>query len=212
MENGSVQARCRATRFGTDRGRGRLVAAARSHFLANGFRGVTMDELAHDLGMSKKTLYEQFPSKTKLVEAVLADKFDEMNADLGRIAAASASDFLRALHELLATVQRHAGEIQPPFVRDVQRSAPDLFKLVESRRAALIRRHFGRLFAEGRRAGKIRKDIPARLAIAILLGAVQSVLNPQGISDLRITPRTGVSAVIAVVLEGLITRAGRTKR
>ncbi len=194
------------------RARERLVAAARRQFLAHGFRGVTMDELAHDLGMSKKTLYEHFPSKVKLVEAVLADKFEEMDADLARIAAASTTDFLRALHELLATLHRHAGEIQPPFVRDVQRSAPDLFQLVESRRSALIRRHFGRLFDVGRRAGMIRTDIPARLAIAILLGAVQSVLNPQGMSDLRITPQSGVSAVISVVLEGLVTRSGRRKQ
>src|SRR5262245_41739822 len=106
--------------------RSRVVVAARRHFLAHGFRGVTMDDLALELGMSKKTLYQQFPSKEKLVEAVLADKFQEMDGDFRRVTTHCADDFLGALHRLLATLQRHAGEIQPPFVRDIQRSAPEL--------------------------------------------------------------------------------------
>jgi AcrR family transcriptional regulator len=162
--------------------------------------------------MSKKTLYEKFPSKEKLVEAALAEKFREMDADFHQLTAQCADNFMGTLHRLLATLHRHASEIQPPFVRDIQRSAPELFQIVESRRTELIRRHFGNLFAEGRRAGMIRTDIPARLAIAILLGAVQSVVNPQTIGELNITPQAGVSAVITVVLEGLVTRKRRRKK
>src|SRR5687767_13934717 len=42
----------------------RLVTVARSHFFAHGIRSVTMDDLADELGMSKKTLYAWFPSKS----------------------------------------------------------------------------------------------------------------------------------------------------
>ncbi|HBH79164.1 MAG TPA: TetR family transcriptional regulator, partial [Nitrospira sp.] len=35
----------------------RVVAVARRQFLAHGFRSVSMDDLAAELGMSKKTLY-----------------------------------------------------------------------------------------------------------------------------------------------------------
>lgn len=171
-----------------------------------------MDDLALELGMSKKTLYAQFSSKEKLVEAVLADKFRDMDDDFRHVTEQCAGNFLGALHRLLGILQRHAGEIQPAFVRDVQRSAPELFDTVETQRADLIRRHFGRLFAEGRRAGMIRSDIPARLAIAILLSAVHGVVNPRTITELQITPQAGVSAVITVVLEGLVTRKPRGKK
>ena len=42
--------------------------------------------------------------------------------------------------------------------------------------------------------------------------AVQSVVNPQTIGELKITPQAGVSAVITVVLEGLVTRKRRGKK
>ncbi|MGH7853681.1 MAG: helix-turn-helix domain-containing protein, partial [Candidatus Binatia bacterium] len=47
----------------------RIVVAARNHFFAHGFRSVTMDDLADEVGMSKKTLYAAFPSKLDLLQA-----------------------------------------------------------------------------------------------------------------------------------------------
>jgi AcrR family transcriptional regulator len=192
--------------------RGRIVAAARRHFFAHGFRGVTMDDLAEELGMSKKTLYAHFPSKTALLEALLLEKLRGVEEDLERITRESSTDFPAALHELLACVQRHMAEIQPPFLRDLQREAPDTFQVVESRRQEMIQRHFSKLFAEGRRAGLIRKDLPPRLVIEILLGALHAVMNPPKLMELGLEPKTGFTAILTVILEGVLTRQGRTRR
>jgi AcrR family transcriptional regulator len=121
----------------------RVLSAARHQFMAHGFRRITMDDLAEELGMSKKTLYACFPSKTALLKAVLVDKFRAVEADLQRITS-NCSDVSAALQALLACVQRHTEEIQPPFVRDIQREAPEMFKLVETRRRDVIQRHFGK--------------------------------------------------------------------
>ena len=189
----------------------RIVTAARRHFFTHGFRNVTMDDLAEELGMSKKTLYASFSSKAVLLRAVLHDKFHNLEIDLDRILSKSSTDVLTALHELLACVQRHTEEIQPPFVRDVRREAPELFKLVQTRRRNVIQRYFGRLFKEGRRAGIIRKDIPTELMIEILLGATEAIINPQKMAELGLTPKTGFLVIITVVLEGVITGKGRLK-
>ncbi len=47
------------------------IKRALEEFMHYGFKSFTMDDLAHKLGMSKKTLYELFPSKTDLVESTL---------------------------------------------------------------------------------------------------------------------------------------------
>jgi hypothetical protein len=96
-------------------------------------------------------------------------------------------------------------------VRDVRREAPELFKLVQTRRRNVIQRYFGRLFKEGRRAGIIRKDIPTELMIEILLGATEAIINPQKMAELGLTPKTGFLVIITVVLEGVITGKGRLK-
>ena len=59
-----------------------------------------MDDLAEELGMSKKTLYASFPSKTALLRAVLLDKFRNVESDLDRIMARCSDDTLAALQQL----------------------------------------------------------------------------------------------------------------
>jgi AcrR family transcriptional regulator len=188
----------------------RIIAGARRHFFANGFRHVTMDDLAAELGMSKKTLYAHFPSKNNLLKSVLMNKFDDVEADLARITSCSSGDVRAALQQLLALVQRHTDEIQPHFIRDLRRAAPEMFQMVEQRRRDIIPRHFGKLFAEGRKAGLIRHDIPASLMIEILLGAVQSVINPPKMAELGLTPKTAFAGLLEVILHGVVTRKGKS--
>jgi AcrR family transcriptional regulator len=161
------------------------------------------------LGISKKTLYAHFPGKIELLEEVLADKFAGVEAKLQEITRAYPHDFSAALHELLANTQRELDEIKPPFVRDMRQKAPHVFKVVERRRGALIHRHFGKLFVEGQRAGMVRKDVPAKLMIEILLSMVQSIMNPPKMEELGMMPKEGFAGILKIVLEGALTPKGR---
>src|SRR5881296_430172 len=188
----------------------RIVDAARVHFFSHGFRSVTMDDLAEELGISKKTLYAHFPGKISVLEAVLADKFAGVEATLKEVTRAHPHDFPATLRELLAGTQRELDEIKPPFVRDMRQKAPEVFKVVERRRAALIERFFGKLFVEGQRTGMVRRDVPAKLIIEILLTIVQAIMNPTKMEELGMTPKEGFAGILKIILEGALTRRGRT--
>ena len=186
-----------------------VIAAARRQFFVHGFKRVSMDDLAADLRMSKKTLYTCFPSKSSLVEAVLKDKFNEVEADLARESSEHSSDIEEAIHRFLQRVQHHTAEIHPSFVRDLGRETPELFGIVEQRRRRLIRRHVAALFNKGRKAGLIRKDIPVHLLIEILLGAVEAIMIPAKVTELGLTLEQGYSTIIRVILEGALERGAR---
>ncbi len=189
--------------------RDRILAGARRHFFSLGFRSVTMDDLAAELGMSKKTFYQHFANKNALLEAVLEEKFRAVDADLEAAVADSGKNFSAALQRLLLAVQRQTQELQPAFVRDMQRSAPELFHRVQGRRRAIIQRHFGRLLSAGQKAGFIRRDIPVKVAIEILLGTTEAIVNPAKVLELQLTPQKAFANVIAVFLEGMISRNGK---
>jgi AcrR family transcriptional regulator len=186
-----------------------VVDVARQHFFSHGFRHVTMDELAGELGMSKKTLYTSFPSKAALLEAVLANKFHQVEEDLSRITSRCGSDVLGSLRQLLVCMQHHTDEIKPPFVRDMRRESPEVFKMVEDRRRAVIQRHFGTLLHEGRKAAVIRKDIPVDVILDVLLSSVQAIMNPSRVLELGLTPKDAYAAIVTVVLEGVLTDRAR---
>jgi AcrR family transcriptional regulator len=186
----------------------KIIRTARRHFFAHGFRGVTMDDLAREMGISKKTFYAHFENKKALVQAVVLDKLQDANADLDRLTT-SEQDFFAMIHDLLVRLQYHLGEIQPPFVRDINRDMPELFQMVQERRKEMIQRQFRKVFAMGRKQGGIRKDIDPELIIEILVGAANALANPAKVQELGITPKQALSTVITIVLEGALTRKGK---
>jgi hypothetical protein len=93
----------------------------------------------------------------------------------------------------------------------MRREAPEAFQLIEIKRREHIQRHFGRVLEQGRRAGLVRKDIPARIVIEVLLGAVQAILNPQKVQELGISPATGLLTIMSVILDGALTQKGKEK-
>ena len=50
--------------------RGKILKKSKEMFLTLGFKSVTMDDIAKELGVSKKTIYKYFSNKFSLVEAV----------------------------------------------------------------------------------------------------------------------------------------------
>lgn len=71
---GSGQARGgapRSARLPRDERRAQLLAAAQEVFVANGYHGAAMDEIAETARVSKPVLYQHFPSKRELYLALL---------------------------------------------------------------------------------------------------------------------------------------------
>ena len=193
-----------------DKVRLRIVEGARRHFFANGFRSVTMDDLAQELGMSKKTLYSRFDTKLQLLDAVLEDKFHRARKDFAAVMSAQRS-FPETMQAFLDCVQRQTSEIQPPFIRDMRQEGQEVFQKVQRLRRVVIEQYFGELMRIGRRDGFIRKDIPAHIIIEILLAAVQAIINPARMEEWGLTPKTAGALISRVVLEGAIDPESRTR-
>ncbi len=59
-----------------------IVAKASELFLTKGFKSVTMDDIANEMGISKKTIYQSFKTKTDLISAVGDHIFDAIKCGI----------------------------------------------------------------------------------------------------------------------------------
>jgi len=59
-----------------------ILIKAKELFLNHGFKSVTMDDLAKELGMSKKTIYQFYQDKTALVSAVTDHLFEHISTGI----------------------------------------------------------------------------------------------------------------------------------
>ena len=115
-----------------------------------------------------------FRGKFDLLEAVLADKFQGVETMLKEVTRAQPHDFPVTLRELLAGTQRELDEIKPPFVRDMRQKAPQVFQVIERRRAALFQRISETFSSPGNGRKMVRKDVPVEPYHRHFLAIVQA--------------------------------------
>ena len=158
---------------------GRILDAAQVRFFAHGFSRVSMDELAADLGMSKRTLYRHFRSKHELLAAVVRRFTDQIALEMDPILADRALDFPVRLGAILAVLGRRLVLLDKYFIEDLVRHAPREWERIEDFRRERILRVFGELFKEGAAEGHFRKDLDPALVLQIYFHSIQNILNPR---------------------------------
>ncbi len=191
-----------------DDARARILEKAEQFFLTHGYSRVTMDDIATELRMSKKTLYRYFSSKEALGEAAIASSFARINQALDVLLRDERLDFAERLRNLVRTVASHYGRAAP-VLRDLQRDAPDLWqRLLELRRAS-VQARFGALLASGVKAGAIRADVEPRLVLRMVLTLVDQLMRPDVLEELELSADQVFSSMLGVILDGL--RTGRRR-
>jgi len=187
----------------------RLVRQARAHFFAHGYCQCTMDELAAELGMSKKTLYVHFAGKEALMRAVIEDLGREVRASADELFANRQLNFAEKLRGFAEGMIERLGRLNPRTMRDLQRFAPELHELLAETREKNIPYIFGRFIEEGQLAGMVRTDLDTAFAVQFFLQAMHGLIQPATMDRLRLTPREILPRAIELLFGGLLTPAGR---
>ena len=86
--------------------REKIIQKSAELFLNLGFKSVTMDDIASEMGISKKTIYVHFPNKTKLVEAVTFTLFEMICDGIDGICSTS-NNPIEELYAIKLFVMKH---------------------------------------------------------------------------------------------------------
>ncbi len=187
----------------------RIVAAARRHFIALGFSRTTMDDLAGELGMSKKTLYAHFPGKEALISFMLETKIGEVRKGMKALSEDESVPVVERAHRMMAFIVRQMSEVSPAFLRDLERHHPALYARMESVRAEILPQVWGRLLAQGAAEGLIRRELDPAFVSEMVLTTIQGLLRPATLDRLELPPHEVIDRVLTVVFNGILTPAGR---
>jgi AcrR family transcriptional regulator len=187
----------------------RIVAAARRHFTALGFSRITMDDLAGELGMSKKTLYAHFPGKEALVAHMMETKISEVRKGMKALVEDESVPVIERAHRMMTFIVRQMSEVSPAFLRDLERHHPALFARMESVRAEILPQIWSKLLTEGTAEGLIRPELDPAFVSELVLTTVQGLLRPATLDRLQLPPHEVIDRVLTVVFNGILTPAGR---
>ncbi len=188
--------------------RARILQQAQADFFTQGYSRFTMDQLATELGMSKKTLYVHFAGKDEIIGAVIEGLGEGVRADAEKILRAPELNFVQKLRGFIGCMMERLARLDPRTLRDLQRFAPALFARLDEVRRQNVPFIFGRLVAEGQAEGLVRTDVPAGFAIEYFLHAIQGLLQGPVLERLQLAPREAVAQGIDLFFRGLLTPAG----
>jgi AcrR family transcriptional regulator len=90
--------------------RAQLLVAARDVFAAQGYHAAAMDDIAERAGVSKPVLYQHFPGKLELYQALLTTYADELVAQVRSALLATADNEERVQAAVAAYFDFVAGE------------------------------------------------------------------------------------------------------
>lgn len=104
-----------------------IITSAQDLFLRYGIKSVSVDEICHEIGISKKTFYQFFEGKNELIEELLKHKCKTVRenalAYMNGKTAKECVEMLMNMHNKVSTKRQ-----QPKIVRDLQKYYPTLYK------------------------------------------------------------------------------------
>ncbi|MDO5665677.1 MAG: TetR/AcrR family transcriptional regulator [Bacteroidia bacterium] len=107
----------------------RIIKEAGTLFYQYGIKSVSMDDLASSLGISKRTLYENFKDKEEVLLTYLADIRDERNNKVFEVIERSAN----MIEVFLYFIEFHKKKELPSikFYEDIYKYYPRIYKLIQ---------------------------------------------------------------------------------
>ena len=183
--------------------RKRILSAARKSFFSFGYSKVTMDELAIELQMSKKTLYQFFKSKDRLLESVIYDFFGEFQEKIDQIIKEKNDSGLGVLKQFMSLVQSQISQFNIKAFEDIRKNNPDAWQVISYLREKMINNQLRELLKQGKKEGTVRKDIDLDIIVLVILNTVQSIAIPEVISKFSYSTEEVVEMLAKLVIYGI---------
>ncbi|WP_297335311.1 TetR/AcrR family transcriptional regulator [Algoriphagus sp.] len=197
----------------------KILDVALHFFLKKGFRKTTMEEIAQDLGMSKKTLYKFYPGKLDLLSAAFERLKTRLTAKTEAILDNRYISFPLKLKSTLSVVATYLAPISPELFDDLKTLAPEVWEDLRSyiNESAYLR--FQKLIAEGVELGLVKANLNVSLVVMLYAAAVQCLLDPNYRSQFPESIQKGVDIpasdiydqAISILYEGILTEEARNE-
>ena len=142
----------------------RILTAAEQLFWKYGVRSVTMEDIAKQLGISKKTIYQHFTDKEDILYQVIQEKVNSDVTEMNCVFTEMANP-IEELMMVLEMMRKNQHEVSPNLLMDIKRYHPQAFGLFRQHMDQHIMKSILENIQKGVEQGVYRSDInPAILA------------------------------------------------
>lgn len=154
----------------------KILFNATEMFLNLGFKSVTMDDIARNSGVSKKTIYANFSNKTDLVEAVTNYLFDSVCAGIDCIHEQKKNPIVE-LFEIKKFVMTHLKDEKSSPQYQLQKYYPAIYSNLNKKQFEVMQESIKENLTRGMKMNLYRKNLDTDFIARIYFNGMIGIKN-----------------------------------
>lgn len=186
----------------------KIIEKASDMFMSLGFKSVTMDDIANEMGISKKTIYAHFNNKETIIAVVTDAIFEKVSQDIDCICELDKNP-IEETYEIKKRVMEHMRDEKTSPWHQLQKYYPNIYQNIKNRQFSFMQECVVKNLYKGIEQGLFRENIDVQFVARIYFNGVM------GIKDNNLFPMSMFkgSALYEMFLEyhlrGIVTPEGR---
>ena len=172
-----------------------------------GPQSVTMDMVARDCGISKRTLYETFPNKHNLISDVIKYNQQQSNAKFTEIFEQASNSF-EALMGVYTVAREFIRKTSPVFIADIKRLYPEAFEQYKAQEIDHIL-SLAKIIKRAKDEGLALPGVKCKIAAFIFTNNMKSIHNMQDFPFPEYTAAEVFDGAFLNFMRGIATTRGQ---
>jgi predicted transcriptional regulator len=185
-----------------------VLEKATELFLTLGVKSVTMDDLANEMGISKKTIYNHFENKTKLIEEITTHLFCSISAGIDTICALDKNP-IEELLEIKKFVMQHLRDEKSSPQYQLQKYYPKIYASIRTKQYEMMQHCVVNNVRKGIGMGIYRENLNVDFVSRIYFSGVISIKDHLLFPQEMFATNKLQDDFLEYHLRGIITPEGR---
>lgn len=176
-------------------------------YLKYGIKSITMDDVARELGISKKTIYNYFNDKTELVSNVV-NALLEYHSNNSDCIFCKNLNAIEEIFEVNIFLTRMLKEYNPSMAYDLKKYYPDIYKhFYDMRRNKMYNSVIGNL-KKGKKEGFFRKEMNEEIIAKLHVSRLEGIFDSNVFTVEEFTSPEFVFEIFNYHIRGIVNENG----
>lgn len=187
-----------------------ILDKATEMYLTYGFKSVTMDDIANEMAISKKTIYQHFSNKTALVKAVTNHLFDTISCGIDTIIQ-SETNPIEELFEIKRFVLSNLKNESSAPIFQLQKYYPKIHSQLKSKQFEKMGDCVVENIQKGIQQGLYRKDLNIEFVSRMYFAGMNSIKDVDLFPTESFTPKENQDLFLEYHIRAICTDKGLQK-
>lgn len=185
----------------------KIIQKATSLFLKLGFKSVTMDDIADEMGISKKTIYIHFKNKTALVKQCTFSVMDRIDSGIDNICALDQNP-IDELFEIKKFIMQQLENEQSSPQHQLEKYYPEISKALHQNQFDKMMECTQRNIVKGIEEGLYRKNLDPDFIGRLYFVGITGIRNQKIFSIKKFSTKYLTDEFLEYHLRGIVTEEG----